>query len=61
MTFLVVLHLAVMAYVGAIGVYLLLLRERVRIAPALIVMGTRLSGLLAAAVLVFWIGLTYVM
>lgn len=58
--FLFVVYLAVIAFVVAIGVYLLV-RVRLRIAPALVLMGTTLSGLLAASVLVFWISLTYVM
>lgn len=58
--FLFVLYLAVIAFVAAIGVYLLV-RDRLRIKGALILAGTTLSGLLAAAVLAFWFSLTYVM
>ncbi|GIG88169.1 hypothetical protein [Plantactinospora endophytica] len=59
-SFLLVVYLAVIAFIAAVGVYLLL-RTRVRIAPALVLTGTTLSGLLAASVLVFWVSLTYVM
>jgi hypothetical protein len=59
-SFLFVVYLAVIAFIAAAGVYLLL-RIRVRIAPALILMGTTLSGALAASALVFWISLTYFM
>ncbi|AVT29294.1 hypothetical protein C6361_07090 [Plantactinospora sp. BC1] len=59
-SFLFVVYLAVIAFIAAIGVYLLL-RDRVRIAPALIMTGTTLGGLLAASALVFWVSLTYVM
>jgi hypothetical protein len=54
--FLFVFHLAVMAFVGAMSLYALI-RTRIRLAPALILTGTTLSGLLAAAAAVFWIGL----
>lgn len=53
---LVVSYLGVMAFIAAISVYALI-RTRVRPAPALIVTGTTLSGLLAGAALIFWIGL----
>jgi hypothetical protein len=59
-SFLLVVYLAVIAFIAAIGVYLLL-RVRVRIAPALVLMATTLGGLLAASALVFWVSLTYVM
>ncbi|GAB3977213.1 hypothetical protein V1634_14390 [Plantactinospora veratri] len=59
-SFLFVVYLAVIAFIAAIGVYLLL-RDRVRIAPALIMTGTTLGGLLAASALVFWVSFTYVM
>ncbi|MFY1691972.1 hypothetical protein [Plantactinospora sp. WMMB782] len=57
-SFLFVVYLAVMAYLTAIGVYLSL-RDRIRIAPALLVTGTTLGGLLAASALVFWVSLSY--
>lgn len=59
-SFLFVVYLAAIAFIIAIGVYLLL-RTRLRIRPAMILMGTTLSGLLAASGLVFWISLTYAM
>ena len=59
-SFLLVVYLAVIAFIAATGAYLLL-RTRVRIGPALILTGTTLSGLLAASGLVFWVSLTYVM
>lgn len=59
-SFLFVVYLAVIAFIAAIGAYLLL-RTRLRIGPAIILMGTTLSGLLAAFALVFWASLTYVM
>lgn len=58
--FLLVVYLAVIAFVGALGVYVLL-RTRIRIGPAFVLMGTTLSGLLAAAGLAFWVSLTYTM
>ena len=48
----VVSYLAVMAYIGAVGIYLVL-RMWVRVRSALIVMGTALSGFLALSVAVF--------
>jgi hypothetical protein len=59
-SFLLVLYLAVVAFVVASGVYVLL-RTRLRIGPSIILMGTTLSGLLAASALAFWVSLTYVM
>ncbi|MEO3745353.1 hypothetical protein [Plantactinospora sp. B5E13] len=59
-SFLLVLYLAVIAFIGAVGVYLVA-RTRLRTAPALAFMGSTLGGLLAASVLVFWASLTYVM
>ncbi|GGO26684.1 hypothetical protein [Micromonospora parathelypteridis] len=53
-----VLYLAVIAFILAIGVYLLL-RIRLRLAPALVLMGGTLGGLLAASAGAFWISLTY--
>jgi len=55
-----VLYLAVAAFVGAIGVYLVV-RTRLRIGPSVILMGTTLSGLLAASAAAFWYSLSYVM
>jgi hypothetical protein len=52
----VVSYLGVMAFIGAMALYALT-RNHVRLVPALIVTGTTLSGLLAGAVLIFWIGL----
>ncbi|MDG4786764.1 hypothetical protein O7626_12615 [Micromonospora sp. WMMD1102] len=57
-SFLFVVYLAVIAFIAAVGVYLLL-RDRIRIAPALILTGTTLGGLLAASALVFWVSLSY--
>lgn len=54
--FLFVVYLAVIAFVAAAGVYLLL-RTRLRTGPALILMGSTLSGLLAAAGVAFWAAL----
>jgi hypothetical protein len=54
--FLFVVYLAVIAFVAAAGAYLLL-RTRLRIGPALILMGSTLSGLLAAAGVAFWAAL----
>lgn len=59
-SFLVVFYLAVMAFIAATGVYLLV-RARLQINAALVLMSTTLSGLLAAAALAFWISLTYAM
>jgi hypothetical protein len=59
-SFLLVVYLGVIAYIVAIGTYLLL-RPRLRVGPAMILMGTTLSGLLAASGLAFWVSLTYVM
>ena len=59
-SFLAVLYLAVIAFIAAVGAYLLL-RTRLRIAPSMILMGTTLTGLLAAAALAFWASLTYAM
>jgi hypothetical protein len=59
-SFLFVVYLAVIAFIAATGGYLLV-RIRLRVNPALILMGTTLSGLLAASALVFWFSLTYVM
>lgn len=59
-SFLVVFYLAVMAFVAAAGVYLLV-RARLQINAALVLMSTTLSGLLAAAALAFWFSLTYAM
>lgn len=59
-SFMFVVYLAVIAFIAAAGVYLLV-RIRLRINPAFILMGTALSGLLAASALVFWFSLTYVM
>ena len=53
-------HLAVVAFVAATGVYLLV-RTRLRINAALVLMTTTLSGLLAASALAFWFSLTYAM
>jgi hypothetical protein len=50
--FLLVSYLAVMALIGALGVYQLL-RLRLRTRPALVVMGGTLGGLLAAAAAMF--------
>lgn len=55
-----VLYLAVAAFVGAVGTYLLL-RTRLRIGPSIVLTATTLSGLLAAAAAAFWYSLTYVM
>ncbi|MDG4781858.1 hypothetical protein O7614_19565 [Micromonospora sp. WMMD961] len=51
-------YLAVIAFVVAIGVFLLL-RIRLRLAPALVLMGGTLGGLLATSAGAFWISLTY--
>ena len=59
-SFLFVLYLAVIAFIAAIGVYFLL-RSRVKIKSAIILAGTTLSGLLAAAALTFYLSLTYAM
>jgi hypothetical protein len=59
-SFLFVVYLAVIAFIAAAGVYLLV-RLRLRINAALILMGTTLSGLLAASALVFWVSLNYLM
>jgi hypothetical protein len=59
-SFLFVLYLAVIAFIAAIGVYVLL-RSRVKIKSAIILAGTALSGLLAAAALAFYVSLTYAM
>jgi hypothetical protein len=59
-SFLFVLYLAVVAFIAAAGAYLLL-RTRLRIGPSIVLMGTTLSGLLAASALAFWYSLTYVM
>jgi len=59
-SFLFVVYLAVIVFVGAVGIYLLA-RVRLRINAALIMAATTLSGLLAASALVFWISLTSVM
>ncbi|MDM4719752.1 hypothetical protein QTQ03_09245 [Micromonospora sp. WMMA1363] len=59
-SFLFVVYLAVIAFIAAAGVYLLV-RVRLRVNPALILMGTTVSGLLAASALAFWASLTYVM
>lgn len=56
-SFLAVVYLAVIAFLAAIGVYLLLRRVQLRIGPAFILMGTTLTGLLAASALVFWVSL----
>ncbi|MEU8053369.1 hypothetical protein [Micromonospora haikouensis] len=53
-------YLAVIAFVVAVGVYLLA-RDRLRISQAVILTGTTLGGLLAASALVFWVSLSYVM
>lgn len=58
--FLFVVYLAVIAFVVAVGVYLLA-RDRLRISQAVILTGTTLGGLLAASALVFWVSLSYVM
>jgi hypothetical protein len=58
--FLFVVYLAVIAFVAAVGAYLLL-RTRLRIGPAMVLMGTTLGGLLAASAMVFWASLTYSM
>jgi hypothetical protein len=52
----VVSYLAVMAYIGAVGVYLVL-RMWVRVRPALIMMGTALGGFLALSVAAFAVAL----
>jgi hypothetical protein len=49
-------YLAVMAYIAAAGIYLVL-GLRLRVGPALLVMGTALGGLLAASAAVFAIAL----
>jgi hypothetical protein len=59
-SFLVVFYLAVLAFVAAAGVYLLV-RTRLKVNAALVLMSTTLSGLLAAAALAFWFSLTYAM
>ena len=59
-SFLFVFYLAVIAFIAAIGVYFLL-RSRVKIKSAIILAGTTLSGLLAAAALTFYLSLTYAM
>jgi hypothetical protein len=58
--FLFVLYLAVAAFVAATGVYLLV-RLRLRIGPAFVLMATVLGGLLTASALIFWVSLTYMM
>jgi hypothetical protein len=55
-----VVYLAVIAFIVAISAYVLL-RARVQIKPAMILMGTTLSGLLAASALAFWVSLSYTM
>ncbi|WP_432953917.1 hypothetical protein [Micromonospora haikouensis] len=59
-SFLFVVYLAVIAFVVAVGVYLLA-RDRLRISQAVILTGTTLGGLLAASALVFWVSLSYAM
>ena len=59
-SFQAVLYLALIAFIAGIGVYHLV-RTRYRIRPAMIMMGSTVSGLLAAAGLAFWVSLTYVM
>lgn len=54
--FLFVSYLAVMAFIGAAGIYLLL-RLFLRIRPALLVMGGTLGGLLGASAVVFAVAL----
>ncbi|MFG1921885.1 hypothetical protein [Cryptosporangium sp. NPDC048952] len=56
-SFMFVSYLAVLAFLGAAGVYVLL-RLWVRTRPALLVMGGTLSGLLAASGLVFALALS---
>ena len=53
-----VVYLAVIAFIVAIGVYLLL-RVRLRLLPALLLTGGTLGGLLVASAGAFWVGLTY--
>ncbi|WP_157017642.1 hypothetical protein [Cryptosporangium arvum] len=57
LSFLLVSYLAVLAFIGAAGIYLLL-RLWVRTRPALLVMGGTLSGLLAASGVVFAVALS---
>jgi len=59
-SFLFVVHLAVVAFICATGVYLLL-RMRLRISQSIVLMGTTLGGLLAASALAFWASLTFSM
>ncbi|GIF63420.1 hypothetical protein Ais01nite_14550 [Asanoa ishikariensis] len=59
-SFVLVVYLAFVAFVAAVGVYLLV-RVRLRISAALVLASTTLSGLLATAALAFWLSLSYAM